>query len=159
MPPPRERRWPRVAVGYFLFLLLLSGITAFAYEAASPTYQPLVVRFAVALLLAVVLLHVRSWFGGDPLWDPPSAFENALVPERVAPKFDASLVKLRGELVDSVKSRSYFDRVLWPRLQVIAATRHSGGDEIEPPPKGRFAWRGPSASALAALISRLEERE
>jgi hypothetical protein len=44
MPPPRERRWPRVAVGYFLFLLVLSGITAFAYEAASPTYQPLVVR-------------------------------------------------------------------------------------------------------------------
>jgi hypothetical protein len=115
----------------------------------------LVVRFAVALLLAVVLLHVRIYFRGDPLWDPPSAFENALAPERVAPKFDASLVKLRGELVDSVKSRSYFDRVLWPHLQAIAVARHSGGDEIEPPPKGRLSWRGPSASALAALISRL----
>jgi hypothetical protein len=159
MPPPRERRWPRVAVGYLLFLLVLSGITAFAYEAASPTYQPLVVRFAAALLLVVVLLHVKSWFRGDPLWDPPSAFENALVPDRVAPKFDASLVRLRGELADSVKSRSYFDRVLWPHLQAIAAARQSGGDEIEPPPKGRLSWRGPSASALAALISRLEERE
>jgi hypothetical protein len=111
MPPPRERRWPRIAVGYFLFLLVLSGITAFAYEAAPPAYQPLVVRFAAALLLAVVLLHVRGWFRGDPLWDPPSAFENALAPERVVPKFDASLIGLRGELADSVKSRSYFDRV------------------------------------------------
>ncbi len=116
-------------------------------------------RFAVALLLAVVLLHIRSYFRGDPMWDPPSAFESALAPQRAAPKFDASLFKLRGELADSVRSRTYFDKILWPRLQAIAAASHLTGDEIDPPPKGRFAWRGPSLSALAAMISRLEERE
>ncbi len=159
MPPLRERRWPRVTVGYLLFLLVLAGITAFAYESAPPTNQPFVVRIAVSILLAVVLLHIRSYFRGDPMWDPPSAFENALVPERVAPKFDASLIKLRGELADSVKSRSYFDRVLWPHLQAIAAPRDPGEDQFEPPSKGRYARRGPPLSALAALISRLEERE
>src|SRR6266567_7069318 len=105
MPPPRERRWPRIAAGYIILLLVLGGITAFAFETAGPAYQPLVLRLAVALLLAVVLLHIRSHFRGDPLWDPPSTFENALAPERVAPKFDGSLVKLRGELADSLKRR------------------------------------------------------
>ena len=116
MPPPHERRWPRIAVGYTILLLVLAGITAFAFETAGAAYQPRVLRLAVALLLGVVLLHIRSYFRGDPLWDPPSAFENALVRERIVPKFDASLVKLRGELADSIKSRAYFDRVLWPRL-------------------------------------------
>ncbi len=111
MPPPRERRWPRFVVGYILFLMILAGITAFVYETASPASQPLVLRFAVALLLAVVLLHIRSYFRGDPMWDPPSAFESALAPQRAAPKFDASLFKLRGELADNVRSRTYFDKV------------------------------------------------
>jgi len=157
MPPPRERRWPRIAAGYIILLLVLGGITAFAFETAGPAYQPLVLRLAVALLLAVVLLHIRSHFRGDPLWDPPSTFENALAPERVAPKFDGSLVKLRGELADSLKRRAYFDRVLWPRLEAIAAESNPGGDDIEPPPKPRFGWRGPSLAVLAGLISRLEE--
>ena len=128
MPPRRERRWPRIAAGYVLFLLVLSGATAFLYESVAPTGgQPLVLRLAVAVLLAVILLHIRSNFRGDPLWDPPSEFENALVPERVGPKFDPSLVKLRGELADSVKSRSYFDKVLWPRLLATTAANNPGG--------------------------------
>jgi hypothetical protein len=92
----RERRWPRVVAGYLVLLAVFAGITGCAYEAASPTTQPLVVRFAVAVLLAIILLHIRSHFRGDPLWDPPSDFENALVPERAAAKFDSSFVKLRG---------------------------------------------------------------
>jgi hypothetical protein len=159
MPRPRERRWPRITVGYMILVMVLAGITSFAYEAVPPTSQPLVVRLAVALLLGVILLHIRSYFRGDPLWDPPSEFENALVPERVAPKFDISLVKLRGELADSVKSRGYFDRVLWPHLQAIVAADRPDGEEIEPPPKARFAWRGPSLAVLAHLIGRLEERK
>jgi hypothetical protein len=159
MPPLHERRWPRIAVGYTILLLVLAGITAFAFETAGAAYQPRVLRLAVALLLGVVLLHIRSYFRGDPLWDPPSALENALVRERVVPKFDASLVKLRGELADSIKSRAYFDRVLWPRLGAIAAAYDLGGDQIERPPKTRLPWRGLPLAALVGLISRLEERK
>src|SRR5207245_2245125 len=130
--------------------------TAYAYEAVPPAYQSLVVRLAVAFLLAVLLLHIRNHFRGNPLWDPPSEFERALVPDRAIPKFDASLVKVRAELADSVKSRAYFDKVLWPHLQSIAATR---GIEVEPPPQGRLGWRGPSLRMLAALINRLEGHE
>lgn len=159
MPPPRERRWPRIAVGYFVFLMCLAGVTSFAFETVGAAYQPLVLRLAVAGLLGVVTLHIRSYFRGDPLWDPPSEFEKALVPERVAPKFDASIVKLRGELADGIKSRAYFDRVLWPRLKALEAANNSGGDGIEPPPKHQFAWRGPSLAVLSGLISRIEERK
>jgi hypothetical protein len=159
MPGPRERRWPKLAAGYALLVLVLAGVTAVAFETAGAAYQPLVLRLAVALLVGVVLLHIRrSYFRGDPLWDPPSEFEARLTPEPVAPKFDASLVKIRGELGDAVKSRAYFDRVLWPRLKAVAAANHPGGDEIAPPPKSRFAWRGPSPAVLAGLINRIEER-
>jgi hypothetical protein len=99
---------------------------------------------------------LRSYFCGDPLWDPPSEFENALTPERVSPKFDPSLVKLRGKLADSVKSRSYFDNVLWPRLLATTVANNLGGNEIEPPPQARFFWRGPSLTTLGALVDRLE---
>jgi len=159
MPLRRDRRWPGIAVGYILFLLVLSGATAFLYESVAPTSHPLVVRLAVAVLLAVILLHIRSHFRGDPLWDPPSEFENALVPERVGPKFDPSLVKLRGELADSVKSRSYFDKVLWPRLLATTAANNPGENEIEPPPKARFSRRGPSLTTLGTLVARLERRK
>jgi len=157
MPPRRERRWPKIAAAYVVFMLLLAGITSFAFETAGAAYQPLVLRLAVAVLLGIVLMHIRSYFRGDPLWDPPSEFENALIPERIAPKFDASLVKLRGELADGVKSRAYFDRVLWPRLKEIAEA--TGAGEIERPARPRLPWRGPSLSTLAGLISRLEKRE
>lgn len=157
MPRRREWRWPKTAAAYCVFLLLLAGITSFAYETAAPAYRTLVLRLAVAVLLGVVLLHVRSYFRGDPRWDPPSEFENALIPDRVAPKFDASLVKLRGELADGVRSRAYFDRVVWPRLKAIA--ERTGIVEFALPSKALFAWRGPSQGALARLISRLEERE
>jgi hypothetical protein len=156
MPPHPERHWPRIAIGYTVLVALLAGITAFAYEAAPPPYQSVVVRLAVAFLLVVLLLHIRSYFRGDPLWDPPSEFESALVPERASPKFDASLVKVRAELADSVKSRAYFEKVLWPHLQTIAATHRI---EIEPPPRGRLGWRGPSLRLLAALLTRLEGHE
>ena len=159
MPPRRERRWPRIAVGYVLFSLVLSGATAFLYESVAPTGQPLVVRLAVAVLLAVILLHIRSYFRGDPLWDPPSEFENALVPARLSPKFDPSLVKLREELADSIKSRSYFDNVLWPRLRAMTSTNNSGENEIEPPPKALFSWRGPSLTRLGTMVNRLERRK
>lgn len=36
MPRRRERRWPKTAAAYCVFLLLLAGITAFAYETAAP---------------------------------------------------------------------------------------------------------------------------
>jgi len=159
MPPRRERRWPKIAVGYFVFLLLLAGITSFGFETAAAAYQPLVLRLGVAVLLGVVLLHIKSYFRGDPLWDLPSEFENALVPERAAPKFDASLVKLRGELADGVKSRAYFERVLWPRLRALRVTGNPSGGDMGPPPKARFSWRGPSLAVLTGLISHIEARK
>jgi hypothetical protein len=159
MPRPRERRWPSIALGYALLLLVLSGVTAFLYESVAPAGQLIVVRLAVAVLLAVILLHIRRYFRGDPLWDPPSEFENALGRERLTAKLDPSLLKLREELNDAERSRNYFDRVLWPRLKAIAASNYPVGEKIEPPSRARFAWRGPSLATLVALVDRLEQRK
>lgn len=158
MPRYRERRWPRIVAGYGVLLAVMSAIGDFAYEAAAPADRPIVIRLAAALLVAIVLIHIRSCFRGDPLWDPPSEFENALVRETHAAQLDPALVKLRAELADSIKSRTYFDHVLRPRLGALVAAR--GGDaarfEQALPAKFRRRWRGPPPRALAALLDRIE---
>ncbi len=160
MPRYRERRWPRIAVGYSVLLLVVAGIGDLAYEAAAPANRPIVIRLAAALLVAIVLIHIRSRFRGDPLWDPASEFEDALAREPPAPQLDPALVKLRAELANSARSRSYFDNVLWPRLRALVEAR--GGDaagfEEALPPKAGPRWRGPSRRTLAELIDRIESR-
>src|SRR5690242_14919740 len=116
MPPPRERRWPWIAAGYAVLLMGTAAITAFVHDAVAPENQPVVIRIAVAFIVAVVLIHLRSHFRGDPRWDPPSGFEEELIPPPVPPKLDAGFAKLRDELANGISSRSYFEKTVWPRL-------------------------------------------
>lgn len=155
-----ERRWPGIAAGYSILLLVVAAIADLAYAAAAPADRPIVIRLAAALPVAIALLHIRSRFRGDPLWDPASEFEDALVREPPAPQIDPALVKLRAELANSIRSRSYCDDVLWPRLRALVEAR--GGDaamfEKALPPKARPRWRGASRHRLAALIDRIESQ-
>jgi hypothetical protein len=160
MPRYRERRWPWIVAGYTAFAAILAPVTAFLCDIAAPAYRPEVIRLAVALVVAVVLIHVKRHFRGDPLWDPPSDFANALAREPPAPKIDPGFLKLREEIAHSTASRSYFETVLWPHLRDLA-TRRAGGkvDSVLPfPPAPRWPHRGPSRRELAALVGRLEDR-
>jgi hypothetical protein len=158
MPRYRERHWPRIVASYGILLVVMAVVGDFAYEAAALANRPIVIRLAAALLVAIVLIHTRTRFRGDPRWDAPSEFDNALVRETQAVKLDPALVKLRTELTNSVRSRSCFDNVLWPRLRALVEAR--GGDaallDQALPPRTRPRWRGPSPRTLAALIDRIE---
>jgi hypothetical protein len=148
----RERRWPRITAAYAVFVIVLATVTAFTREAVAEDHQGTVIRLAVALLVAVVLIHLRSHFRGDPLWDPPSNFADALARRVPTPKVDPGFVKLRGEIANALASRAYFDKVLWPRLHTLA------GGRLPPLPRLRLARRGPSRATLAELIGSIEEK-
>jgi hypothetical protein len=160
MPGHRERRWPWITAGYTVLLLVVAALTAFIYDSAAPENRSDVIRFAVAFVVAVILIHLRSYFRGDPRWDPPSPFEDALTRQPAVPKLDSGFTKLREEVANSLASRSYFEKVLWPRLSGLAEARGLPNELRLPASRGwwgRGWWRrGPSGRAIAALIAQIE---
>ncbi|HEY1258949.1 MAG TPA: hypothetical protein VGF34_06840 [Stellaceae bacterium] len=100
----------------------------------------------------MILLHLRSYFRGDPRWEPNSEFVDALTREPPATKLDPGFAKLRDEVANSLASWSYFDETLKPRLGALARTR--GLPDGLPARSERGWWRrGPSAQTLAALAT------
>jgi hypothetical protein len=66
---------------------------------------------------------------------------------------DQHFLRARDDIALSIRSRSYFDRVLWPRLLTLA------GGNLEPPAGRRWIRRrGPSPAALTTLIAEVERR-
>jgi hypothetical protein len=153
-----ERRWPRIVLGYALFSMLLVSLAAVFYTIVDPSHRALVVRLAVALMLAVVLLHLTNGLRKAYEDLPPSDFERALRGQRPGPRIDPYFGRLHDELRHSAENHSYFDRVLWPRLVVLAERlQGQAGAGLRKPP-GRRLRRGPSLDALAAVIDLLERR-
>ena len=154
MPKHRERRWPRIVAGYAVLFAVLAALAAFIHDTAPPAERPVVIRLAVALAVAAIILHLRLYFRGDPRWEPPSEFEEALKPQPAVPKLDASFGRLREQIENGIASRSYFERVLWPRLQALARAR--GQEELSMPAGRGWPDRGPSRRAVAELIDDVE---
>lgn len=153
----RERRWPQFIAGYTFMLLALAGMTTIGYVSAVDIHRPLVIRLAVAALLAIVLIQAHSNLRRAMAYEPPSDFESALRLEPTPPGIDPLLVKLRDELKHSVADRQYFEHILWPRLLSLVEGR-SQQRVLEQPEPGWIPRKGPSLRALTALIKGLEDR-
>jgi hypothetical protein len=154
MPPPRERRWPWIAAGYAVVFAVTATVTAFIYDSAAPANRAMVIRIAVGFAVAVLLIQLRRYFRGDPRWDPPSEFEDALTPQPPTPKLDPAFVKWRNDVRNGIASRSFFNRVLWPRLSALSGASRGPGHLPMPVQRGRLG-RGPSARTVAALVDRI----
>jgi hypothetical protein len=154
MPSPPEHRRLRLALGYCVLLLVLTGITTVIYLSVPDARQPLVLRFAAVVLLGIVLVHIRSRLRAD-FDGSPSEFERALHPERPSAKIDPLLPRLHEELRNSIASRRYFEQFLWRRLLRLAELRGSK-EEFKPPAPGWRSRRGPSLTAISELIGRIE---
>jgi hypothetical protein len=154
MPVHRERRWPRITAGYAALLLVTGALTAFLYDAVAAESRVHVIRYAAAFLVAVILIHLRCYFRGDPRWEPPAQFTDALAKEPSAAKLDPGFAKRRDEVANSLASWSYFEKMLWPRLCALARAHGAPGDLPLPGERGWWG-RGPPARTLAALIDRI----
>lgn len=151
----RKRRWPAITAGYAAFFVALGALTAFVYENAAPANRPAVIRAAVCVVTAVVLLHLRRYFRGDPLWEPPSDFEKALSVAPPPPKLHPEFARLREEVASALARQSSFERMLWPRLEELARVH---GIELETAASLRKRRR-PSPQMVDELITRIESRE
>jgi hypothetical protein len=153
----RERRWPRIVAAYAALLLVTGALTSFLYDTAAPGNRPEVIRVAAAFVVAVILIHLRSYFRGDPRWEPSSEFADASAKEPLRVKLDPGFAKLRDEVANSLSSWAYFEKTLWPRLGGLAGAAEPPSQLPLPSERGRWG-RGPSARSLAALVARIESR-
>jgi hypothetical protein len=153
MPLRRERRWPWVVAGYAVFFALLAAATSLLYDSVAPEYRPFVIRLAVVIVVGILIVHIWKYFRGDPRWDATSTFEEALQPRPVIPKLDPGFVRLRQELANARQSRSYFDKLFWPRL--LALARAHGQREAAMPPEAGWLGRGPSYRTIKGLLDHI----
>lgn len=129
-------------------VVLLAALPVYVW--VEPSWRPLVARLACALVLGVALLNLRTVLverveaaGASAL----DAARRARPPEPVAPHHALELVH---DVRTALRSRRYFEGVLWPRLEALA------GRPLTPPPRRR--GRGPSLASLRALITDIERR-
>lgn len=151
MPTPGEPALLRLAArGLVVALVAMAAIPA--YLTLGPAWRPLGVRLACACLVAAgcvrAVRHVRRAVADDP----PFAFD-APHPHALAPEPDDRFVRLREELTFSVRSRRYFDTILWPRLQRLA-----GPGLTAPAERRRLRHDGPTLRELDRLLAEVEKR-
>jgi len=130
-PEPSRGAGLVAALGVLVALGAAVSLTEFF---VAPGYRQTAIRLISALVLLVALARVRPIVA-------------AAVERRVA---------WGDEIRFSVRSQSYFEHLLWPRLVALARAR--GGSPEAEKPSGRRFGRGPSVTALARLIGSLETR-
>lgn len=141
---------PLVAVA-----LRCAGLAAVVFLAALPVYvwvepgwRALVARLACALVLGVALLQLRAVLAERLEAAGPSALDAARFARPPEPAVPHHFLDLASDVRAAMRSRRYFEEVLWPRLEALA------GRPLARPPLRR--GRGPSLASLRALISDIE---
>jgi hypothetical protein len=161
MVDPGNRPVLRVLVGYVALATLVGLVAMPIVISADPVNRPFVIRLAVGVFVAVILLHVRGAAGRVVDMEPPSAFDRALRPVR---EEKIPIDRVFRELLDDVRfgpaSHRYWARVAWPRLCALAE-RLPGRPQLAEPARSRIRrllGRGPSYAQVRDLVDRLEER-
>jgi hypothetical protein len=161
MVDPGNRPVLRVLLGYVALATLVGLVAMPIVISADPVNRPFVIRLAVGVFVAVILLHVRGAAGRVVDMEPPSAFDRALRPVR---EEKIPIDRVFRELLDDVRfgpaSHRYWTRVAWPRLCALAE-RLPGRPQLAEPARSRIRrllGRGPSYAQVRDLVDRLEER-
>ncbi len=179
MYPPPKRRWPGLVGAYLALIVLLAIPAAPIYYYVEPAHKLLVIRVCTGIVLAFTLHRLvralREQLEQQPASDFEVAAHRRMEAMRLAPYFE----KLRDEVTNGVRSRSYFEHVL--RLRLLALldrklrARFGIGvidlaeqpmEDVDPrlvavlthrSPRRRFPRRGVPLRELRALVQKLEE--
>jgi hypothetical protein len=139
-----------VARGLGATLVLLAAIPA--YLTLSPSWRAVAVHLLCAAIVVTAGVRVARAVRRAIEASPPFALD-APTPAPAPSELDERFLRLRDEVVFSVRSRRYFDTVLWPRLQRLA------GMDLAAPPEHRGRRRhGPPRDTLARLLAEIEQR-
>ena len=151
MPPPDERMALRlVARGFVAVLVVLVAIPS--YLTLAPSWRPLAARLACAALVAFGCIRIVRSVRGSREGHAPSALD-AAAPRAEPPELDERFVRLRDELRFSVRSRQYFDTILWPQL-----CRLGGANLPQPPERHGVRRDGPALGDLERTVAAIEAR-
>ncbi len=125
-------------------------VTVPVYVYVEPPWRPLVARLAAALVLGVALLQLRRALVERVAAAGASALDDARARGAPEPAVPHRFRDLTGDVRAALRSRRYFDEVLWPRLLAFTS---------EPPPRPPARrGRGPGLAALRAVIAVIERR-
>ena len=129
-------------------IVLLAAVPVYVY--VEPPWRGLVARLAVAFVLGVALLQLRRAAAERLSTGNASALDAARGGSAPQPLVPLRFLELRGGVRAALRSRRYFERVLWPRLAALTSR------PLVPPPVR--PGRGPSLASLRRVIARLERR-
>jgi len=137
------------AYGIPLGLLALAAIPI--YLAVDDQWRSLLVRLVCAGAVTVGSFRVVRSVRRAAADHPPSPADASPGPPPPA-ILDEVFMRRRDELTYSVRSRRYFDAVLWPRLLALA-----GRQLPKPPPRPWLSRLGPPRPMIERLIAEIED--
>lgn len=129
-------------------LVLLATVPVYVY--AEPAWRGLVARLSSALVLGVVLLQARRALIERLQQGAGSPLDEARVRRRPEPGVPHHFRDLVSDVRAALRSRRYFEEVMWPRLVSFTS------EALSRPATRR--GRGPSLASLRAVIRAIEKQ-
>lgn len=128
--------------------VLLATVPVYIY--VEPSWRALVARSAVAFVLGVALVQLRRVLAERLEDGGGSALDAARGHRGPEPSVPHHFLDLASDVRAALRSRRYFERALWPRLEALTArplvrpsVRHG---------------RGPSLGSLRDVITAIEKQ-
>ncbi len=128
--------------------VLLATVPVYVY--VEPSWRALVARSACAFVLGVALLQLRRALTDLLAEGSDSALDAARRHRRPEPSVPHHFVDLASDVRVALRSRRYFERVLWPRLEALTL-RPLVRPSVRP-------GRGPSLASLRDVITAIERQ-
>jgi len=129
-------------------VVLLATVPIYVY--VEPGLRALVARGAAALVLGVALLQLRRVIGETLEAAGASPLESARARHVLEPEVPHHYRGLMSDVRAALRSRRYFDNVMWPRLQALSTS------PLDRPPVR--PGRGVSLAGLRRVLAALERR-
>jgi hypothetical protein len=128
-------------------VVLLAAVPVYVFVEAP--WRTLVARLAVAFVLGVALLQLRGAVAARLARAEGSRLEQELARPGTPPAVPLRLEELMDDVRAARRSRSHFERIMWPRLTALA------GRPLVPP-RARLG-RGPTLGDLRRVITDIED--
>jgi len=129
-------------------VVLLATVPVYVW--VEPSWRGLVARLAAAFVLGVTLVQLRGALSEGLEAAGASALDATRARRGPEPGVPHHFQDLVGDVRIALRSRRYFEEVLWPRLQALAAR------PLARPPLRR--GRGPSLAGVRAVITAIEKQ-
>lgn len=150
--PARAKYLRRHLIGGAIVAVLVALAAMPTYLALAPAWRTVAVRLVCAVAVAAGCVRAVRWARGVVQAEDVSALD-VPPPRGAGPELDSRFLALRDDVIESARSRRYFDVIFWPRLSELAGT-----ELLQPVERRGIRRRGPSMSEISSLVAEIEGR-